>query len=558
MGSFQRALPPAPRPPPPTVTVDLYPDTGDGILRQSRDLLNSGINPQDTIRLPTPPAEDENHVSDSVESSDNNVDLGSLLRNLAVPHADGGSKQFWPSKLLKEVLTVDMITRELNRYAIAYPKVYKMERIPRLSIEINQECIVIFALLCLLSKGPCIKQCLDEGIKDCDLPLAYNRSDGYKLHRTATPTQPIQSFERSNIPGFSWMPHERDCIIQYQGSFNPIVFGLDDNGHASHVDFATEVILPFMQSQSSRATQYGGFAVVDQVEIHPYCHQFHGLSSVRQLRLSKKNSADQKFQIETKNRFAMKRFEPRNGVTEKKREQNFKQEVAMLNRFAHLKHDHLVRLLASWTRPRNSMQEHCLLFPLARCDLDLYMEQQSLADTTICWIAKQILGLTDALRKIHDPPSDALMPEDQRKFGRHGDLKPENILWYHSTCDQHGILVIADLGASAVNSLWSRSGIENRSIQHTPRYKPPECDLEGGRISRSYDIWTFGCILLEMVCWCLQGSAGRVTFGEERFALYPTGSQTDMYFDIKPAPNGRFVVLVKEGVTEVSMIFLIA
>jgi serine/threonine protein kinase len=228
----------------------------------------------------------------------------------------------------------------------------------------------------------------------------------------------------------------------------------------------------------------------------------------------------------------------------------------MLNRFAGLRHDHLVRLLASWSRPRNFIREYCLLFPLARCDLDLYWEERSMSDTTIRWIAKQILGLTDALKSIHDPPSDALKPPDQRQYGRHGDLKPENILWYDSPHDPHGILVIADLGASAVNSLWSRSAVENKAIQHTPRYKPPECDLRGGKISRSYDIWTFGCILLELVCWCLEGKDGRQAFVFERFAPYPTGLQTDMFFDIKPAENRTYVVLVKEGVTKVTALHL--
>lgn len=244
------------------------------------------------------------------------------------------------------------------------------------------------------------------------------------------------------------------------------------------------------------------------------------------------------FQIKTKDLFAMKRLDTRAAVTERQRQRDFKQELEMLNRFAHLSHDHLVRLLASWTRPRNLVREYCLLFPLARCDLDLYMEQQSLQDTHIRWIAKQMLGMTDALRSIHDPPTDALKPADQRKYGRHGDLKPENVIWYDSSSDKYGILVIADLGASAVNSLWSRSGIENKSIQHTPRYKPPECDLEGGRIS--------------------QGSDGRTAFESQRYAPYPTGCQTDMFFDIKLASEGQYVVLVKEGVTKVRTVCSVA
>jgi hypothetical protein len=57
--------------------------------------------------------------------------------------------------------------------------------------------------------------------------------------------------------------------------------------------------------------------------------------------------------------------------------------------------------------------------------------------------------------------------------------------------------------------------------------------------------------LLELVCWCLEGKDGRQAFFLERFAPYPTGLQTDMFFDIKPALNRTYVVLIKEGVTKV-------
>lgn len=227
----------------------------------------------------------------------------------------------------------------------------------------------------------------------------------------------------------------------------------------------------------------------------------------------------------------------------------------MLKRFSGFNHDHLVTLLISWTIPQNGITDFCLLFPLARCDLDLYWAQRSVSMTTIPWVSKQLLGLTDALKSIHDPPSDVSLTPDVRRYGRHGDLKPANILWYDSQTDENGILIIADLGALALNSIWSRSAVNGRSIQHTPVYKPPECDLKGAKISRSYDIWTFGCILLELVCWCLEGNEGREAFDGARPAPYPTGVLSDMFFDIRQAPNDQFVVLVRESVTKVSCNF---
>lgn len=178
-----------------------------------------------------------------------------------------------------------------------------------------------------------------------------------------------------------------------------------------------------------------------------------------------------------------------------------------------------------------------------------------MTNTNVPWIAKQILGLTDALRNIHDPPSNRSKPESERVYGRHGDLKPENILWFDSSTDQHGILVIADLGSCAVETGRSRSTVRNGEVTHAPRYHPPEAYLEGGLISQAYDIWTFGCVLLEFAVWCMQGNEGRKEFLMERFAPYPTGSMSDVFYDMKPARNGTYAVSVKESVTKVGLLY---
>lgn len=228
----------------------------------------------------------------------------------------------------------------------------------------------------------------------------------------------------------------------------------------------------------------------------------------------------------------------------------------MLRRFSGFVHDHLVTLLMTWTVE----EQFCLLFPLAGCDLDRYWERDGnrpISDSrtkmmdiaTIRWISKQILGMTGALDSLHNPKTQHLL--DEGKFGRHGDLKPENVLFYESPTDAKGILVIADFGLSAFNSTQSRSNIPNERIPFTPGYRPPECDLEGGTISRSYDIWTFGCLLLELVCWALGGPKLRGDFAEARMSPYITGSQSDIFFDVQ-VKQGGYAIMVKREVTKVS------
>lgn len=168
----------------------------------------------------------------------------------------------------------------------------------------------------------------------------------------------------------------------------------------------------------------------------------------------------------------------------------------------------------------------------------------------LAWVSKQIVGMAGALNAVHEP-SQYLQATP--KYGRHGDLKPENVLWYQSVEDSAGILVITDLGLSAINSDKSRSNIPNKGIPGTPGYRPPECDLEGGTISRSYDIWTFGCLLLELVCWALGGERNRQEFEEERESPYITGAITDIFFDVRVKTDGPgYAIMVKRQVREVS------
>ncbi|KAF2687631.1 kinase-like protein [Lentithecium fluviatile CBS 122367] len=238
----------------------------------------------------------------------------------------------------------------------------------------------------------------------------------------------------------------------------------------------------------------------------------------------------------------------------KEEEVHFWQEVNMLKRFSGLFHEHLVTLLMTW----RIQDRHYFLFPWAPCDLEAYWDKEGnwsldqrtgcVERKTMCWISKQILGITEALHRIHNPTHLNLV---EAKFGRHGDLKPENILWYESPNDPKGILVIADFGLGSFNSAKSRSNIPGEAIPVTPNYRPPECDMEGGKISRSFDIWTFGCLLLELTCWAFGGKELRGEFEDERTTLYITGSQTDIFFDVKKL-EGRagYVVKRKQEVTE--------
>ena len=201
--------------------------------------------------------------------------------------------------------------------------------------------------------------------------------------------------------------------------------------------------------------------------------------------------------------------------------------------------EHIVTLLMTWTIKGSVNDKYCLLFPWADGDLLLYWQRHPHPcvgirpdQEAIQWVAKQIKGIASALETIHSSRYKRNL-EPKEKYGRHGDIKAENILWYPpSERNPRGILVVADLGLTCFNSTQSRSNVPGEGIPVTPGYRPPECDLDGGKFSRAFDVWTFGCLILEMVCWTLGGEQNRKDFQDYRETPGINGVDTDIFFDV--------------------------
>lgn len=114
------------------------------------------------------------------------------------------------------------------------------------------------------------------------------------------------------------------------------------------------------------------------------------------------------------------------------------------------------------------------------------------------WAFSQILGLAKAIKELHD------------KKTRHGDIKPANIL-----VDQE-ILMIADAGLAKFHALYTRERRGPTTTFHGSRmYEPPEAVISGAKLSRRYDVWSFGCVLFEFILWLVKGPQGYCRFIEE-------------------------------------------
>lgn len=208
------------------------------------------------------------------------------------------------------------------------------------------------------------------------------------------------------------------------------------------------------------------------------------------------------------------------------------QEVQSLIRLNNENHPNLIRLLVTFQH-----RDHLhLVFPWADGNLQDFWKKEypdphnpARNSDLAQWVAQQCLGLALGLKAIHHNCVDRLqaweqdLPFDasQKKHGRHGDFKPENILWYrqngtNSPNSVTGILKVSDFGFADFHVSLSKSDIPlSRLRGMTPTYRAPEWDVTE-KVSPAYDIWCFGCVLLEFVEWYLRGWQGVKDFEEKR------------------------------------------
>jgi len=91
---------------------------------------------------------------------------------------------------------------------------------------------------------------------------------------------------------------------------------------------------------------------------------------------------------------------------------------------------------------------------------------------------------------------------------RHGDIKPDNILRFKDGGSWLGTLKLADLGRAKLHKEVTR---KRKVIEidkwHTKKYEPPDVFIGQGdqSMSRLYDIWSLGCVFLELLLWVLYG-----------------------------------------------------
>ncbi|KAI0406261.1 kinase-like domain-containing protein [Xylaria palmicola] len=435
--------------------------------------------------------------------NDNIVDIN----RHAVRFQNDNPSKFFPTKLLDAIFNEEVLTRELEKYPENLADGRGLARqILNLQGD-GRRYLGIFTILKTMRAVKYIRGFIEHGVCDEDLPLVSTEEGEFPLFRRDDLERPL--------PNILKFDHRQIFLSrQYQ-----VIVPFFDHKECPR-NFEYEQVLPYYKLKLPSGSEcYGGYGAVSKVVLHPLCYNFD-------LQLRHIQSPDEE------GYFALKKLMSHTPA-------EFENEVAMLKRFNGRVHEHLVTLLAAW----NHQGEHFLLFPWATGDLLFYLESYNPRPNnedpkTIRWVAYQAWKLVQALDCIHNPaPSENL--GDPERFGRHGDLKPENILWFRGGSDLSGIpnhltlgkLVISDMGLSEQHRFVSRSNIPNSKVRSTPKFRPPECDYEGGEINRAYDIWTLGCIFLDLATWLLGGYELIQKMDEGRWTPSIRGTYTEEYFE---------------------------
>ncbi|KAK4667967.1 uncharacterized protein QC764_703100 [Podospora pseudoanserina] len=504
------------------------------------------------------------------------VRLWSLRRPKDSP--DHKLPQFFPWRSVEKLITPQEVIRALQgaRSGLA------VERIERYADQIcrphkcaddrvsNSGFRKIFAILVKISCAVDITHFVDRGICDGDLPLTAVPVDEGQMEMR------LQGQENKKLDFLRHWDDElkHDDFEKLQWTMLVPYFAKRPGHSARLYVLPKKVVLPWL---SEERRYDGGYSWVSKVMIHPHHHNFNQLedhlvsSNLFAVKHLKAHLTDDASNTDL--------FPPANGTpgvanlqvvvseatvfSQSEIKTEFEQEIEILNRLSRRPHPHLITLLAAY----QVGDECCMIFPWADCDLKSMWQispdpGDPLEKVKLKWVLDQCLGLAQGLNQIHHSRPTPTLSESkmlQRVYGRHGDIKPENILFFRDKTkpDDKGRLVITDFGLTRYHGNDTKTYLRDMKPPATPTYRPPECDIITSPISQSFDIWSFGCVLLEFIAWHLGGWPLVEQFVKKRKLQNPLMNnwQTDQFFEIlQDNPNygstGTVVVRVKQEIHE--------
>ncbi|OCK74721.1 kinase-like protein [Lepidopterella palustris CBS 459.81] len=469
-----------------------------------------------------------NHNS---KGSEADKELKELLKKARVESPSDCHEFFVPNCSQEQLITIEIVSRII---VAAHPSI-PPEELRILAQKTCQSSRHLFAILAYLKKGADIYHLHAEDITDEDLPFE-RRHDAQISRKTG---KLIRTFE-------NWSDDDLERFHRCQWWMTAPIF---EDGR--HYELADNTVLPFtpLRDAEAQTPKTGGYSEVSSAHIHPSHHRFSGLrcslleKGGMLVAIKKLNSPDEKV---------------------------FRKEQDILEKLGSKQPQlHLIKLLATYKHKH----KYHLVFPRADANLRQYWDTNPkpvFDRTTVLWSLKQMAGIAQALRVVHNfrvsiplniegaggvrvqKGVQLSVKKGEELYGRHGDIKPENVLWFKyldGIEDQNGVLQLADFGLGRFHGRDSRSKIPPSSVLGSPTYEPPECRLHMP-VSRAYDIWSLACLYLEFVTWLLMGTSKIDVFANSRGQTGSLGINEDNFFTIISPPTGCLQAEVRKSVTE--------
>ena len=186
---------------------------------------------------------------------------------------------------------------------------------------------------------------------------------------------------------------------------------------------------------------------------------------------------------------------------------DYEVELRNLSILNHLKHPNIIEVLGAFSY----RDRHNLMFPAMSGDLATLLESERppefIKDQTF---VAALSNLASAIEQVHNLTANTI---DLQQIGCHHDLRPKNIL-----VDGNDF-ILADFGLSRLKNTSQNSDTMHKQGQGD--YIAPECenitgDYNKHRIRRSSDIWSFGCIIAEVLTYMMRGKDGVEAFWKLR------------------------------------------
>ncbi|MCJ1461418.1 hypothetical protein MMC07_000015 [Pseudocyphellaria aurata] len=380
---------------------------------------------------------------------------------------------FYPDDQLKRLLTPEQVQKILDCTCTSCcdDRNDHAPRAPPSSKRIASKAVCLFALLTTIKHPGLIARCLEQGSNDQTF-----------IHDvTQTPGMSGKGMVRQFWPKMS---KEQAIAVAQQLDNEMYKFAIPKIDSSTFQEYNARTILPFINEGKIGG---GASSTVYSFEIHnpDYYQASHFAKGVR--------------------KFVRKQIQrDRRGYNDRAY-----RELNTLIKVNALEDNHLIELLKAY------QHGDCvnLVFPEYCNDLDKLFRfadetfGRSDIDVEGCEAWTQFSEVVTAiwnfsLRKPNpEPGRHRSFGEMPLQHGYHFDLKPGNIL-----LSDEGKWVVTDFGLARFVCTDGRSEVIIPGGTHI--YAPPEAENFDPICSDRYDVWSLGCILLELIVWAVRGPEG--------------------------------------------------